>query len=79
MALQELEKEKLMVSKNYVVWFDVNDFPIKLQTILKYDENRMNASHSEFCNIYELIQKFFSSDYGEQVPIKFNSQSDKKN
>lgn len=56
----------------------VIDFQIKLQTILKYDENQINASYSEFCSIYELIQKFFASDYGQQMQIKFNDQSNIK-
>lgn len=44
--------------------------------ILKYDENQMNASYCELCNIYDLIQKYFLSDHNQQM--KFNAQTDIK-
>lgn len=79
MALKELETGKLLVIEiNGCVRFNhvrVINFPIIFQTMLKYDENQMSTSYSEFCNIYELIQQYFSLDRSERVQITFNAQS----
>lgn len=81
MALKELETGKLLVKEITVVYGSqvrAINFPIIFQTMLKYDENQMSTSYTEFCKIYELIQQYFSLDHSEQVECTFNAQSDKK-
>lgn len=77
MAFRELEKEKLLVSNvRWHSYFKINEI-FQLQAITKYDENQMNASYGELCNIYDLIQKYFLSDRNQQMKITFYGQAEK--